>query len=116
MIDAIKNVASLSAVRGLGSIATDQSSSSTNALAPTPGTTLGNATGASFASVMSNVAKDTINTLKEAENASFAGIKGTMNTREVVDKVMQADQTLQTAIALRDKVVSAFLDITKMQI
>ncbi|MBB3455686.1 flagellar hook-basal body complex protein FliE [Rhizobium sp. BK313] len=116
MIDAIKNVASLSAVRGLGSIATDQSSSSSNTLAPTAGTTLGNATGTSFASVMSNVAKDTVNTLKEAENASFAGIKGTMNTREVVDKVMQADQTLQTAIALRDKVVSAFLDITKMQI
>jgi len=114
MIDAIKNVASLSAVRGLGSIATDLSSSSSNA--PTPGATLGNATGTSFASVMSNVAKDTINTLKEAENASFAGIKGTMNTREVVDKVMQADQTLQTAIALRDKVVTAFLDITKMQI
>ena len=116
MIDAIKNVASLSAVRGLGSIATDQSSSSSNTLAPTPGTTLGNATGTSFASMMSNVAKDTVNTLKEAENASFAGIKGTMDTREVVDKVMQADQTLQTAIALRDKVVSAFLDITKMQI
>ncbi|AVA20322.1 flagellar hook-basal body complex protein FliE [Rhizobium sp. LEGMi198b] len=116
MIDAIKNVSSLSAVRGLGNITTDESSSSSNSLAPTLGTTLGNATGASFASVMSNVAKDTVNTLKEAENASFAGIKGTMSTREVVDKVMQADQTLQTAIALRDKMVSAFLDITKMQI
>ncbi|MBB4567327.1 flagellar hook-basal body complex protein FliE [Rhizobium leucaenae] len=116
MIDAIKNISSLSAVRGLGSIATDQSSSSSNSPASTLGSTLGNATGTSFASVMSNVAKDTVNTLKEAENASFAGIKGTMSTREVVDKVMQADQTLQTAIALRDKVVSAFLDITKMQI
>jgi len=46
---------------------------------------------------------------------SFAGIKGTATTREVVDAVMQAQQTLQTAIAIRDKVVSAFLDVTRMQ-
>jgi flagellar hook-basal body complex protein FliE len=115
MIDAIKNVASLSATRGIGSIFTDESSSA-SAATPAMGATPGNSTGASFAAVMSNVTNGAINTLKEAENASFAGIKGTMDTREVVDKVMQADQTLQTAIALRDKVVSAFLDITKMQI
>ncbi|MDE1993828.1 MAG: flagellar hook-basal body complex protein FliE [Rhizobiaceae bacterium] len=116
MIDAIKNIASLSATRGIGSISTDQSASSTNALGPLAGATPGNATGTSFSAMMTNVANDTMNTLKAAEDASFQGIKGTMNTREVVDKVMQADQTLQTAIALRDKVVSAFLDITKMQI
>jgi flagellar hook-basal body complex protein FliE len=28
---------------------------------------------------------------------------------------MQAQQTLQTAIAIRDKVVSSFLEVTKMQ-
>ncbi|MGV1834828.1 flagellar hook-basal body complex protein FliE [Rhizobium rhizogenes] len=116
MIDAIKNVSSLSATRGLGSIATDLSSVASNAIASTPETAIGSSAVGSFASVMSDVAKNTVSTLKEAENASFAGIKGTMSTREVVDKVMQADQTLQTAIALRDKMVSAFLDITKMQI
>jgi flagellar hook-basal body complex protein FliE len=29
--------------------------------------------------------------------------------------MLQAEQTLQTAIAIRDKVVSAFLEVTKMQ-
>ena len=116
MIDSIKNVASLSATRGLGSITTDLTSAASSALNASPAVAMGADAGMSFASVMSNVAKDSVNTLKEAGSASFAGIKGTMSTREVVDKVMQADQTLQTAVALRDKVVSAFLDITKMQI
>ncbi|MGM4979904.1 MULTISPECIES: flagellar hook-basal body complex protein FliE [Rhizobium] len=116
MIDSIKNVASLSATRGLGSIATDLTSAASGVLGSSPAVAMGTTAGMSFASVMSNVAKDSVNTLKEAENASFAGMKGQMSTREVVDKVMQADQTLQTAIALRDKLVSAFLDVTKMQI
>jgi flagellar hook-basal body complex protein FliE len=115
MIDAVKSLSSLSMTRGLGSVTGDTSSSNATGLVPqsaTPGTE----TGPTFASVMSDMAKNTVDTLKGAEAASFAGIKGTMGTRQVVDAVMQADQTLQTAIAVRDKVVSAFLDITKMQI
>ena len=124
IIDAIKNVASLAMTRGIGSIATDETSAASSAIAQTPGmspgmspgTSPGASNGASFSSVMTNMASDMVNNLKQAENASFAGMKGTMGTREVVDAVMQADQSLQTAIALRDKVVSAFLEITKMQI
>lgn len=116
MIDAIKSLSSLSMTRGLGSISEDTSSSATTGMMSTTGTTPGADTGMSFASVMSNMAKDTVSTLKGAEAASFAGIKGTMGTREVVDAVMQANQTLQTTVAVRDKIVSAFLDITKMQI
>ncbi len=124
MIDAIKSLTSLSSMtRGLGSVSEDASSSLTTGMMPglstgvtTPGATPGADTGMSFASVMSNMAKDTVSTLKGAEAASFAGIKGTMGTREVVDAVMQANQILQTTVAVRDKLVSAFLDITKMQI
>jgi flagellar hook-basal body complex protein FliE len=116
IIDAIKNVASLAMTRGLGSIATDETSAAASAIAPAQGSTAGASTGGSFSSVMTNMASDMVSNLKQAESASFAGMKGTMGTREVVDAVMQADQSLQTAIALRDKVVSAFLDITKMQI
>ena len=38
------------------------------------------------------------------------------DSRYLVDAVMQADQSLQTVMAVRDKLVSAFLAITKMQI
>jgi flagellar hook-basal body complex protein FliE len=62
------------------------------------------------------VSKALINSVKGGEAMSFAGIQGKSNTREVVDAVLQAEQTLKTATAFRDKIVSAYLDITKMQI
>ena len=44
------------------------------------------------------------------------GMLGKATTREVVEAVMSADQTLQTAMAFRDKIVSAYLEIVKMPI
>lgn len=112
MIDQIQNVGSLTKVSGLGSITTDAVSSSTTPVGKTPDSM----TGVSFASVLGDMANSTVNNLKQAEVASFEGITGKVGTREVVDAVLAAEQSLQTAIALRDKIVSAYLDITKMQI
>ncbi|NLS02385.1 flagellar hook-basal body complex protein FliE [Rhizobium sp. P32RR-XVIII] len=108
MISNVQNVSSLSVTRGLGSIATDNSSTASSAAGSAKNDQ-------SFASVLGNMATQAVDTLKGAESMSFAGIKGTANTREVVDSMLQAQQTLQTAIAVRDRVVSAFLDVTKMQ-
>ena len=111
MIDGIKQVSSLSLTRGASGI-----SSLTESVFGSQQTTPAQQTGASFASVLGNVSLDAMNNLKKAEVASFEGIQGKANTREVVDAVLSAEQSLQTAIALRDKIVSAYLDITKMQI
>jgi flagellar hook-basal body complex protein FliE len=72
--------------------------------------------GPSFASVMGSMATDALNSVKGGEAASFAAMQGKATTREVVDSVMAAEQSLKTAVAFRDKLVSAYLDITKMQI
>ncbi|ACE89726.1 flagellar hook basal body protein FliE [Rhizobium phaseoli] len=112
MISSVQNVSNLSMTRALGAVDTENSASSSAATMPG---TAGAANGVSFASVMGNMASDAVNSLKGAESMSFAGIKGTATTREVVDSMLQAEQTLQTAIAIRDKVVSAFLEVTKMQ-
>ncbi|MBO9655933.1 flagellar hook-basal body complex protein FliE [Agrobacterium sp. SOY23] len=111
MIDGIKQLSSLSLTRGASGI-----SSLTESVFGSQQTTPAQQTGASFASVLGNVSIDAMNNLKKAEVASFEGIQGKANTREVVDAVLSAEQSLQTAIALRDKIVSAYLDITKMQI
>jgi flagellar hook-basal body complex protein FliE len=37
-------------------------------------------------------------------------------TRDVVDAIMTAEQSLQTATAIRDKLVTAYLEIARMQI
>lgn len=70
----------------------------------------------SFGSVLSRTFDNAMNDLRNAEVASFKGIEGTATTREVVDAVMQAERTLQTAIAMRDKLSSAFFEIAKMQL
>ncbi|CAN7164467.1 flagellar hook-basal body complex protein FliE [Agrobacterium tumefaciens] len=111
MIDGIKQVSSLSLTRGASGI-----SSLTESVFGSEHTTPAQQTGASFASVLGNISVDAMNNLKKAEVASFEGIQGKANTREVVDAMLSAEQSLQTAIALRDKIVSAYLDITKMQI
>lgn len=72
--------------------------------------------GPSFIDVLRGAATDMFGELKNAETMSYEGIAGKASTREVVDAVMNADRSLQTAIAIRDKVVSAYLDITKMPI
>ncbi|HZG29665.1 flagellar hook-basal body complex protein FliE [Ensifer adhaerens] len=72
--------------------------------------------GPSFVDVLKNTASDMFSDLKSAETMSYKGVEGKASTREVVDAVMNADRSLQTAIAIRDKVVSAYLDITKMPI
>lgn len=54
--------------------------------------------------------------LRKAESVSIAGINGTASTQEVVEQVMAAEQLLQASIAIRDKVVAAYLEISRMQI
>lgn len=75
-----------------------------------------NPTGATFADFMNSVGTNFADSLKTAETKSMDGILGKASTREVVDAVMSADQTLQTAMAFRDKIVSAYLEIVKMPI
>lgn len=54
--------------------------------------------------------------LKEAEAASIAGMQGTLPMQTVVERVLEAERSLQAALAVRDKLVSAYLEISRMQI
>jgi flagellar hook-basal body complex protein FliE len=69
-----------------------------------------------FASILSSFATQTIDTIRGGEAAAGAGLTGTMPIQEVVDKVMAAEQALQSAIAVRDKIVAAYLEISRMPI
>lgn len=69
-----------------------------------------------FASLLGSLFTDTTSTLRTAEATSIASIKGQATTQQVVEAVMSAEQTLQAAIAIRDKVTSAYLELSRMQI
>lgn len=70
----------------------------------------------SFAAALATASENAINTLHKAEGLSLQALQGESETREVVDAVMSAEQTLQAAIAIRDKIVSSYLDISRMAI
>jgi flagellar hook-basal body complex protein FliE len=69
-----------------------------------------------FGSFLAQMVSDTAHTLKAGEATAVAGINGQASTNEVVQAVMTTEQTLQSAIAIRDKVVAAFLELSRMSI
>jgi flagellar hook-basal body complex protein FliE len=74
------------------------------------------APGNDFAQTMASMASDAMTTLKAGETTAIAGMQGKAPLQQVVQAVMQADQALRTVVAVRDKVVSAYQEISRMQI
>lgn len=72
--------------------------------------------GKDFASFVQDAADASIDTMYNGETLSKAGIAGTADLTEVVAAVNDAEMTLQTVTALRDKLVTAFQEILRMPI
>ena len=72
------------------------------------------ADGPDFASVLANVAAEGLQTLKSGEATALAGLQGKASVQQVVEAVMSTEQTLQAAIAIRDKVVAAYQELSRM--
>ena len=70
----------------------------------------------SFESLLSTAIKDTIAVNQAAEATSLRGMTGDASVREVVEAVTAAEVTLQTASAVRDRVIAAYQDIIRMPI
>ncbi len=74
------------------------------------------AAAASFGEVLQQFAAQTVDSLKGGEAASIAGVEGKVSVQKVVGAVMDAERDLHTAIALRDKAVAAYQEISRMTI
>ncbi len=72
--------------------------------------------GSDFASMLGRLAGETTAIVQQGEAAAVAGVQGGLPLQTVVDKVMAAERTLQAALAVRDKAVSAYQEISRMQI
>jgi flagellar hook-basal body complex protein FliE len=109
MIDAINPAAALAEsplTSGVDSIATRRVSPGTATEAP----------GADFGAMLSQMSTHALGAVKNAEAMSIAGVRGQASVQQVVEAVMSAEQTLQSVVAVRDKVVGAYLEISRMQI
>ncbi len=72
--------------------------------------------GSDFASMLKDGAKAAIDAGKKSEEMSQQAIAGKADVRDVVAAVNNAELTLQTVVAVRDKVISAYNDIIRMPI
>ena len=97
----------LSAVNGLGSLL--------GSTAPAIEAGASVAAG-SFGKLVADSAANTVAGLRKPEKVSFDALQGKAETREVVDAIMSAEQSLQAAIAIRDKIVSSYLEVSRMAI
>jgi len=98
----------ISAISGMGSVTSTTGVAAKTAAAPTGAM--------SFGQVLADVATGTVNTMKAGEATAISGITGNASVQKVVESVMQAEQALQTALAVRDKMVSAYQEISRMAI
>ena len=55
-------------------------------------------------------------TLKESERVSIAAVSGQASAQDVVRSVLAAEMTVQTVVAIRDKMVQAYQDIMRIAI
>ena len=69
-----------------------------------------------FSTVLGKLITDAADVVRTAEATSIAGVKGQASVQEVVETVLSAEQTLQAAIAIRDKVTAAYLELSRMAI
>lgn len=72
--------------------------------------------GVSFGSLLKAGVDNVIDTQKKSEEVSAAAVAGKADVTDVVQAVTEAELTLQTMVAVRDRVISSYQDIMRMPI
>jgi flagellar hook-basal body complex protein FliE len=69
-----------------------------------------------FASFVRDAAASAADTGKQAEKLSIAGLSGKADLLDVVQAVNAAEVTLNTVVAVRDKLVGAYQELIRMPV
>ncbi len=76
----------------------------------------GSSGGVSFADLVKGKAEDALDTMRASEVMSAKAITGEADITKVVEAVTAAEVTLQTVVALRDRMISSYQEIMRMPI
>lgn len=76
----------------------------------------GSGSGGGFGSMIESMVSETAGSLRNAETQSVKQIGGKGDLIDVVTAIGAAETALDTVVAVRDRVVSAYSDIMRMQI
>jgi flagellar hook-basal body complex protein FliE len=82
----------------------------------TPSIAPANLPGGNFSDFLTGAIKDSISTIRQGESAATQQVQGKANLVDVVQSVNAAELTLDTVVAVRDKVVAAYQSIMNMPI
>jgi flagellar hook-basal body complex protein FliE len=69
-----------------------------------------------FGAMMKQLAVDSINVMRHSETMSAKAITGEANLPDVVQAVNAADLTINTIVAVRDRLINAYTEIMRMPI
>jgi flagellar hook-basal body complex protein FliE len=69
-----------------------------------------------FGTMVSEAAESAMQTVRGSEQVAAAGVSGQADVQQVVQALTDAELTMQTVVAVRDKVLGAYNDIMKMTI
>lgn len=72
--------------------------------------------GATFGDMLKRAADNIVDTLAKGEQASMSAATGKADLTAVTEAVNNAEIAVQTVVAIRDRVVSAYQDIMRMPI
>jgi flagellar hook-basal body complex protein FliE len=72
--------------------------------------------GPSFEQALAQAIGSAVDTLQTGEGVAIQGIEGAADPMKVVESVMGAQRSLQTVLAIRDKAVAAFQEVSRMAI
>jgi flagellar hook-basal body complex protein FliE len=71
---------------------------------------------ASFASMVGDAAQSALQTVRQSEQTTTAAVAGKADVQDVVQALGDAEVTMQTVVAVRDKILGAYNDIMRMSI
>ncbi len=69
-----------------------------------------------FSSIMKNIAQEAIGNVQSAEQTAIDGLNNKADAQTVVEAMANAEMTVRTATAVRDKVIEAYQEILRMPI
>lgn len=72
--------------------------------------------GETFGDYLKSAAVQSVETLRAGEEASANAVLGKASLTDLVEAVTAAELTLQTVVAVRDKMIQAYQDIMRMPI
>ncbi len=69
-----------------------------------------------FSNIMKNIAQEAVGNIQNAEQTAINGLNNKADAQTVVEAMANAEMTVRTVTAVRDKVIEAYQEILRMPI